>query len=48
MALALLLSGACATKSDIAELRTTMVRQMEEDRAQRDSLTAEIRGLGAA
>lgn len=45
MALALLASGACAMKSDVAELRTTMVRQMEEDRAQRDSLITEIRGL---
>lgn len=45
MALALLSSGACATKSDMAELRTTIVQQMEEDRAQRDSLITEIRGL---
>lgn len=45
VALALLASGACATKSDVAELRTTIVRQMEEDRAQRDSLITEIRGL---
>lgn len=44
-ALALLTSGACATKSDVAELRTTMAAQMEEDRAQRDSLITEIRGL---
>ena len=45
MALTLLASGACATKSDVAELRTTIGRQMEEDRAQRDSLITEIRGL---
>lgn len=45
VALALLVSGACATKSDVAELRTTIVQQMEEDRAQRDSLLTEIRGL---
>lgn len=45
MALALLVSGACATKSDVAELRTTIVQQMEEDRAQRDSLIAEMRAL---
>lgn len=45
VALALLASSACATKGDVAELRTTLVRQMEEDRAQRDSLIAEIRGL---
>jgi len=45
VALALLASGACATKGDVAELRTTLVRQMEEDRAQRDSLIAEISGL---
>ena len=44
-ALLLLASGACAMKSDVAELRTTIVRQMEEDRAQRDSLITEIRGL---
>ncbi|MFW6089286.1 MAG: tol-pal system protein YbgF [Gemmatimonadota bacterium] len=45
VALALLSSGACAMKSDVAELRTTIVQQMEEDRAQRDSLITEIRGL---
>lgn len=45
MALALLAGGACATKGDVASLRTTLVQQMEEDRAQRDSLIAEIRGL---
>jgi len=45
VALALLSSGACATKSDVAELRTTIVSQMQEDRAQRDSLITEIRGL---
>lgn len=45
MALVLLASGACATKSDVAELRTTIAQQMEDDRAQRDSLITEIRGL---
>ncbi|MGD8496727.1 MAG: tol-pal system protein YbgF [Gemmatimonadales bacterium] len=45
VALALLSSGACATKGDVAALRTSMVDQMREDRAQRDSLIAEIRSL---
>jgi len=45
VALALLSSGACATKGDVATLRTTIVDQMREDRAQRDSLISEIRGL---
>src|SRR5690606_26151109 len=45
LALALLASGACATNSDVAELRTAIVVQREEDRAQRDSLLTEIRGL---
>lgn len=43
--MALLVGGACAMKSDVAELQTTIVQQMEEDRAQRDSLITEIRGL---
>lgn len=43
--LALLTSGACATKGDVASLQTTIVQQMEEDRAQRDSLIAEIQSL---
>jgi len=45
VALVLLSSGACATKSDVATLRTTIVDQMREDRAQRDSLISEIRSL---
>jgi tol-pal system protein YbgF len=45
VALALLSSGACATKGDVATLRTTIVDQMREDRAQRDSLISEIRSL---
>ena len=44
-ALALLSSGACATKGDVAELRTSISQQMQEDRAQRDSLITEIRSL---
>ena len=47
VALVLLVSGACATKGDVASLQTTIVQQMEEDRAQRDSLIAEIRSLRA-
>lgn len=47
VALALLSSGACATKGDLADLRTTIALQMEQDRAQRDSLLVEIRGLRA-
>jgi len=35
----------CATKSDVVGLRTDITAQMEEDRAQRDSLIAEIQGL---
>ncbi len=45
VALALLSGSACATKGDVASLQTTLVQQMEEDRAQRDSLIAEIRSL---
>lgn len=40
-----LLSAGCATKSDVVDLRTEITVQMEEDRAQRDSLIAEIQGL---
>lgn len=47
VALALLSGSACATKGDLAELRTTVAQQTEADRAQRDSLLAEIRGLRA-
>ncbi|MGI9039200.1 MAG: tol-pal system protein YbgF [Gemmatimonadota bacterium] len=45
VALALLSSSACATKSDVATLRTSISTQMEEDRAQRDSLMSEISAL---
>lgn len=45
VALALLSSGACATKGDVASLQTALVQQMEEDRAQRDSLIMELQSL---
>lgn len=45
VALALVSAGACATKSDVTDLRSSIVRQMEQDRAQRDSLIFEIRAL---
>lgn len=45
VALVLLSSSACATKNDVATLRTSISMQMEEDRAQRDSLLSEISAL---
>lgn len=45
VALALLAGSACATKSDVATLRTSISTQMEADRAQRDSLLTELTAL---
>ncbi|TDJ47283.1 MAG: hypothetical protein E2O48_03845, partial [Gemmatimonadetes bacterium] len=44
IAVAMVGSG-CATKSDVVDLRTDLVAQMETDREQRDSLISEIRSL---
>lgn len=43
--LAVLVIGGCATKGDVADLRTELIAQTEADRAQRDSLISEIQGL---
>ena len=40
-----LLGAACAMKSDVADLESTLQAQMELERAQRDSLMTEIRQL---
>lgn len=42
-----LLGAGCAMKSDVAELRTSLLTEMEADRAQRDSLLAGMRELRA-
>ena len=42
-----LAAAGCATKSDVAELRTSLVSEIQADRSQRDSLIAEIRELRA-
>jgi tol-pal system protein YbgF len=42
-----LAAAGCATKSDVAQLRTTLVSEIQADRSQRDSLIAEIRELRA-
>jgi len=40
-----LLGAACAMKSDVADLESTLQAQMQAERAQRDSLMTEIRQL---
>ncbi|MFQ5746377.1 MAG: tol-pal system protein YbgF [Gemmatimonadota bacterium] len=47
MALGLVLSAACATKSDIVDLRSTMLAELRSDRAAQDSLRFEIARLRA-
>lgn len=42
---AAMVGSGCATKSDVVDLRTDLVAQMETDREQRDSLISEIRSL---
>ncbi|MDT8436057.1 MAG: tol-pal system protein YbgF [Gemmatimonadota bacterium] len=45
---AVVFAGAgCSTKSDVVELRTTLLAELQADRSQRDSLIAEIRQLRA-
>lgn len=43
--LAALVTGGCATKGDVTDLRMELMAQTEADRAQRDSLISEIAAL---